>query len=426
MRRTFLAALAFSLTTAVGVLADGMLDPSFGNGGLVVTNFPGIVTVDDAVSLVVLPDGRAVAAGTSNSIFDDDVGMAAARYLSSGALDASFGGDGMARVSCPPGFGFVGEAGKVLLQPDGRLVLIGYCTPGPVFWLVRLNTDGSFDPSFGTGGHVTTPFASGAWGNSGVLQPDGRIVAVGVYGSVHTGAARYNTDGSLDSTFGTGGTLTLIFPQGFLPRDVVLQPDGKLVIGGTFGQADFGLVRLLGNGALDSSFDGDGLATANFGGTETGDSLILLPDGRLVLGGLHNADFGLVRFLSDGSVDATFGTGGLATASNGGPVTPGEALVLPDGKLVIAGSTNLAGAPRDFLLARFLPESALDTSFGTAGFLRTDFAASEDSCFAVAVAGPDLILTAGAFEGGVPFTHDFALARYIASTPVELLHLTVD
>ena len=147
--------LLFVSLVAVAIAgADGMLDPSFGNGGIVTTNFPGAVApIESALSLVVLPDGRAVAAGAWNQF--GDLRMGVARYLPSGALDTTFSGDGLATVDCPIGFPG-GEATRVLLQPDGRLVLIGTCVgppPGMVFWLARLNADGSLDPSFGSGGH---------------------------------------------------------------------------------------------------------------------------------------------------------------------------------------------------------------------------------------------------------------------------------
>jgi uncharacterized delta-60 repeat protein len=432
MRTAAFVILAILLVAVPAVNADGMLDPSFGNGGLVVTSFPGppLGTYDGATALVVMPDGRAVAAGGVGDI--DGPFMGAARYLASGALDATFGTNGWAWVDCPNvGLGAYPRARDAALQPDGRVVLFGACPIPPTFTIgfvvARLTLNGSLDPSFGSGGRAITQFpGTNAWAEAGVLQPDGRIVAVGNADSSVIAAARYNADGSLDATFGTAGLLVLPLAQSFTVRDVALQPDGKLVIAGRYGGADFGLVRLLPRGAPDPSFDGDGLATANFGGTESGYSVIVLPDGRIVLGGTHNADFGLVRFLSGGSVDTTFGAGGLATGSNGGPAVADEVIRLPNDNLLIAGTANGMGAAQDFLLARFLPGGALDTSFGTAGFLRTDFSASQDGCYAVALAAPDRILTAGFVSYPPGFPGDFGLARYIATTPVELLSFAVE
>jgi uncharacterized delta-60 repeat protein len=292
-----------------------------------------------------------------------------------------------------------------------------------------LNADGSLDPSFGKGGVVTAPLGFPV--EAGLLQPDGRIVAVGKSGS-SVRAARYNADGSLDPSFGTGGVSTLSIPGGFAVVAAALQADGKLVISGAHPWPlefvrDFALIRLLPGGALDASFDGDGLATADFGLVESARSVIVLADGRLVVAGPYGTnndpgDFALARFMADGSVDTTFGSGGLATVDSGESDRAEQVIQLPNAKLLVAGSTVPSGPKADFLLARFHPDGLLDTSFGSGGLLRTDFSASSDQCAAVALAGPDLILTAGSTGAG----SDFALARYIASTPVELLRFEVE
>jgi uncharacterized delta-60 repeat protein len=434
MRNTVLVLL---LVLPLGVFpagADGMLDPSFGDGGLVVTGFPPppppFSASELVASLLVLPDGRVVAAGRA-STEPTTPGMGVARYLPSGALDTTFSDDGLVRIECQ-GFGAGNGGVAVLLQPDGRLIVVSTCPPWQ-FTVRRLNVDGSLDTSFGAGGEVFTSFPSfTSLAVTGLLQPDGRIVAVGqgvpmVGGPAAVMAVRYNADGSLDSSFGTAGQLILTLADSFLVRGAALQQDGKVVIPGTYGPAsstDFGLVRLLPNGTADPSFDGDGLATANVTGTDVGYSVVVLPDGRHVVAGSHDGDFALVRFLPDGSWDTTFGTGGLATASFGAPVTPDEAVQLPNGKLMLAGSTNDAGAAGDFLLARFHADGPLDASFGNAGFLRTDINALPNACQAIAIAGPDLILAAGA--SCQPFNCDFTLARYIATTPVELLAFEVE
>jgi uncharacterized delta-60 repeat protein len=440
MRNAILLALVFSLGATADVRADGMLDPSFGNGGLVATDFPDPpfppgFSADGARAVLMLPDGRAVAAGAVGDVDGHDIG--AARYLASGALDTTFGGDGLVAVGGCPTFGEGGGASAAMLQPDGRLVLVGECAGGFFLTVARLNVDGSLDPSFGTAGQVLTSFPPDLFSAAaGILQPDGRIVAVGRSGFsapfVALKAARYNPDGSLDPSFGTGGTLTLPLAQSFFVQDAVLQADGKLLIAGTYGPLaggpdDFGLVRLLPNGSLDTSFDGDGLVTSDFGAEEEGHSVIVLGDGRIVLGGRRASDLALVRYLPDGSLDRTFGTGGLATADSGTNEFAGQLIVLPNGKLQVGGYTaNAQGNAVDFLLARFHADGSLDTSFGSSGFIQTDFdAGSIDGSSAVAVAGPDLILAAG-FTVTLPALGDFGLARYIASTPVALLEFVVE
>jgi len=429
MRTEALIILAVLLLAVPAVNADGMLDPSFGNGGLVTTGFPGPFAMDGARALVVLPDGRAVAAGGTGD--PDGLDMAAARYLPSGALDTTFSGDGRVAVFCQS-FGGGGGAVAALLQPDGRLVLVGECAGLQMLTVARFNVDGSLDPSFGTNGQVFTPFPNGVMAVAGLLQPDGRIIAVGrAFTLAALKAARYNPDGSLDPSFGTGGTLTLPpLAQPFTAEDAALQPDGKIVITGTYGPTgghDFALLRLLPNGALDPSFDLDGIVTSDFGAAEDSRSVIVLGDGRIVLGGSRAGDVALVRYLPNGSLDATFGAGGLATGDSGGNDGLGQLTLLPNGKLMVGGSLlDAQGYATDFLLARFHPDGALDTSFGSSGFIKTDFNLNwRDACDAIAVAGPDLVLTAGGTSNGAGLA-DFALARYIATTPVELLVFEVD
>jgi uncharacterized delta-60 repeat protein len=360
--------------------------------------------------------------------------MAVARYMFSGALDTTFDGDGKVVITfAAPCCDTYAVAEAVLLQPDGRLVLVGQASTvdGWCYTLVRLNADGSFDRSFGTAGVVTTP--TGGTVVTGLLQPDGRIVAIGTTGATTIVAARYNADGSLDPSFGSGGVATVPISGGFAVVAAALQPDGKLVISGAhpwpFADVrDFALVRLLPGGALDSSFDGDGLATADFGMIESARSVIVLGDGRLVVAGYRGpvngnpGDFAVVRFLADGALDTTFGRGGLVIADSGDPDQAEQVIQLPNGKLQVAGFADATGPNSDFLLARFLPDGVLDTSFGTDGLLRSDFNGSPDQSNSIAIAGSDLLLTAG--WSGLP--QDFALARYIASTPVELLDFEVE
>jgi uncharacterized delta-60 repeat protein len=417
--------LVGSLCAVPGLRADGMLDPSFGNGGLVVTAFPGASSQDRALSLVVLPDGRAVAAGYTNlNLAQTD--MAVARYLSSGELDTTFGGDGQVTIPFPQTGGSYSTAEEVLLQADGRLVLVGSTLSdfGGSFALARLMADGSLDPSFGSGGRVTVPADEAA--KAGLLQPDGRIIAMGSGANGSIVVARYNPDGSLDPTFDGDGTVTV--PGSFVEiQGAALQPDGRIVIAGTsqtggLQTRNFALVRLLPDGALDGSFDGDGIVVSDFAGVESGYSVIVLGDGRLVLAGSRGTDVAVARYLPDGSLDTSFGNGGLAIVDVSPSESAHQLIELPNGNLLVAGATYDPFDPLDFLLVRLLPNGSLDTTFGTGGFLTTDFNGGPDECNAVAVAGPDLLLTAGATGD---FPSDFGLARYIATIPVELLDFEV-
>src|SRR5262245_7272359 len=203
--------------------ADGMLDPDFGTGGLVLTSWgPG--STDEAAALAIQPDGKVIAAGQILPNLAQSL-MGVARYVPSGALDPSFDGAGMTTVGFDTGPLGGNTLRQVLLQPDGRIVLVGSATLAPPippithYALARLNADGTLDPSFGTGGKVQTPLASAvSAGTDAVLQPDGRIVVLGTSGSASAPVltlARYNTNGALDGTFGTAGQVSHPLPLAF-------------------------------------------------------------------------------------------------------------------------------------------------------------------------------------------------------------------
>ena len=229
----------------------------------------------------------------------------------------------------------------------------------------RANT-GDLDPAFGTGGQVVTPIFNGYDVASAlVLQPDGKLVAAGhAYNASNTVFAlvRYNTDGSLDGSFGTGGKVTTAIGTGSGATALVLQPDGKLVAAGyasSAGKTTFALVRYNASGSLDASFGTGGKVTTQIVTMENeAFALVLQPDGKLVAAGYTNdgseQDFALVRYSADGNLDGSFGTGGKVITPVPGAFGEANALVLqPDGKLAAAGY-SYNGSDTDFAVARYL------------------------------------------------------------------------
>src|SRR6266540_155863 len=175
---------------------------------------------------------------------------------------------------------------------------------------------GDLDPTFGAGGKVTTVFGGDSRAYVLVLQPNGKLVAAGV-GPNGFALARYNPDGSLDTSFGAGGKVTT--PIG-AANALVLQPDGKLVAAGSnnISPSDFVLVRYNPNGSLDTSFGGDGKVTTAIGFGARAFALALQPDGKLVAAGMGwtgstGFESALVRYNPDGSLDTSFGAGGKVT-----------------------------------------------------------------------------------------------------------------
>src|SRR6266540_3708037 len=290
--------------------APGDLDPTFGAGGKVTTVFGGD---SRAYALVLQPNGKLVAAGVGPN------GFVLVRYNPDGSLDTSFGGDG--KVTTAIGFG--AEANALALQPDGKLVAAGTSdiedstTVGPQFALVRYNPDGSLDTSFGVGGKVTTAIGDGADRRHArafalALQPDGKLVAAG---EPDFTLVRYR-DGSLDTSFGVSGKVTTSDGVLVVANALALQPDGKLVAAGMGWTGSTGfesaLVRYNPDGSFDTSFGVGGKVTTDTGESGGAHALALQPDGKLVAAGS-----GLIRYKPDGSLDTSFGVGGKVTTAIG-------------------------------------------------------------------------------------------------------------
>ncbi|MDE2180609.1 MAG: hypothetical protein KGJ40_07160, partial [candidate division NC10 bacterium] len=399
--------------------ADGDLDPTFGAGGTVTTDFSSSSS-DWAFALILQPDGKLVAAGRSSYNF------ALTRYNANGTLDTSFGSGGKVTTD----FGFKDTAFALILQPDGKLVAAGTSAQfggnsnTDRFALARYNADGSLDPSFGGGGTVTTGFEGTTLDDAFalILQPDGKLVAAGSSGLTFA-LARYNADGSLDPGFGSGGkVLTDVgWPNGAFA--LILQPDGRLVAAGIGSTGGTALVRYTANGTLDPSFGSGGTVTTDvpaYGAR----ALILQPDGKLVAAGSLDNNFALARYnAADGSLDTSFGGGGTVM-TDFGDADGAFALVLqPDGKLVAAGHTNAGGAWH-FALARYNANGTLDPSFGSGGTVATVFDPSYWGEPQALVLQPDGKLVAAGYwitgRGG----YDFALARYIGGGGLTTLTVT--
>jgi len=344
-------------------------------------------------------------------------------------LDTTFGAGG--KVTTPIGTGNDDEANALVLQPDGKLVAAGFSLNGTTsdfeFALVRYNVNGTLDTTFNSTGKVTTPIGGTVDDiHALVLQVDNSIVKIVAAGSAFNGTnfdfalARYNADGTLDTTFNsTGKVITPIGSSDDQANAIVLQPDGKLVVAGSSNNGidfDFALVRYNVNGTLDTTFNVTGMVTTPIGaGNDGAFSLVLQNDGKPVAAGAShtgsNSVFALARYNSDGSLDSTFNGTGKVTTSIGGTFDEVQALVLqPDGKLVAAGSTD-NGANFDFALVRYNVDGTLDTGFGTAGKITTAIGGSEDNANALVLQSDGKLVAAGDSFNGTSF--DFALTRYL-------------
>ena len=388
---------------AAALAAPGGLDPSFGNGGTVITSFGGS---DVASAVVIQSDGKLVVAGRTN-IAGNTV-FALARYNAIGSLDPAFGTGGLVTTD----FGSTDQALAVALQTDGKIVTAG--RRGSDVIVARYNADGSQDTLFGNAGRVITNFGATELALALVLQPDGKIVVAGrtnrptPNGNFEFALARYQSTGTVDTTFGTAGLVTTDF-GGTVDRAfaMALQPDGKLVVVGD-SDANFALARYDPNGSLDASFGAGGKVVTSFGGADQASAVTLQPDGKIVVAGQTDTgisiDFALARYLPDGSLDGAFGSGGRVTTNFTGTSDDlGSAVALQfDGKIVVGGTSD-----DNFALARYTAEGVLDTSFGSAGTVTTNLG-GEDLLHALTLQPDGAIVAVG------ESADRFALARYLA------------
>jgi uncharacterized delta-60 repeat protein len=372
----FLASILSQLTSAAG--KAGRLDPSFGVRGVVLTDF-NRGSYEAAYALAIQPDGKLVAAGFSTSSTTPDFGVA--RYTSNGHLDRRFGAGGRV-VTAFGGSGNADVANAVAIDWNGKVVVAGYSY-----------SDAS----------ASTDFA----------------------------LARYNPDGTLDSTFNsTGKVLTDLSGSGNTDaaQAVAIDSNGKIVVAGYSNASgisyDFALARYNRDGTLDRSFNSTGKVLTDFSGSGSGDvayALALQSDGKIVVAGLSDAsgipyDFALARYNPDGTLDSAFNfTGKVFTDfSESGSVDVARALAIQsDGKIVAAGYSHAGGISNDFALARYNPDGTLDGSFNSTGKILTDFSGSEsqDEGSAVAIQSDGKIVAAGFSD--VSGTSDFAIARYL-------------
>lgn len=346
--------------------ADGSLDTSFGAGGKVITDLPR--AEDYANAVAIQADGKIVVAGSTADVgskltFYD---LAVLRYNSDGSADTSFGIGGVKILD----FGVFEFFSDMVIQPDGKIVAAGRIGAGA--GVVRLNTDGSPDASFdGDGAAITLfPEFQSYVVNNVALAPNGKIVISGTENFKTWFMVRHNADGSLDTSFDQDGkATTAIAPNGARDSDMVVQADGKIIIAGyvqptfTAQKSDIALARYNTNGSLDTTFDGDGIVIKHPGDPNLNDEVAaaaLQPDGKLVvLANLNNVPFSgsphalwaILRFNTDGSLDTSFNDDGVATATATGTQDIASSLsIQPDGKFLVSGKT---GSSSVFALLRF-------------------------------------------------------------------------
>jgi uncharacterized delta-60 repeat protein len=386
---------------------------------------------DDGKSVAVQTDGKIVVAGYAT------VGPAAqiamVRYNVDGSLDKSFNGTG--KVITAVGDGDC-KAEGLALQSDGKIVVAGYSfkpsgKDRAEFTVLRYNPDGTLDSGFGESGKVTSEIGdSSDSAKSVALQDDGKIVVAGdtlAPGNNDFAVARYNANGSLDTSFNGTGKATADFSQIDYGRSVAVQGDGKIVVAGDAERGDhrtFAVARFNANGTADISFNKTGKVTTDFGGGKAeARGVAVQSDGKIVVAGLASPDgtekFALVRYNLDGTLDTSFGGTGKVLTLVGISSSNATAMALQgDGKIVVVGhAVNNSGRDRDFALVRYNADGSLDTRFNGSGKVTTAVSDHDGHCEAVALEKGGKIVAAGWVSSGD--NSDFAVVRFGADGKLD-------
>jgi uncharacterized delta-60 repeat protein len=344
-------------------------------------------------------------------------------HAAPGNLDTTFGA-GTGKVITAMGAG-EDTARALAVQPDGKIVVAGSCSNGSDndFCLARYDANGVLDATFGSGGKVITDvstYPDNAYAIA--VQPDGKIVVAGSCYMITYDfcLARYSANGVLDATFGIDGLAAPFITTGDdYVNSLAIQPDGKFVVAGYCYHggisSDFCLARFSTNGELDTTFGSAGLVFTKLSTyDDIARALVVQPDGKILAAGSCSDSFCVARYNANGALDATFGSSGTVIAVGGS--SEGHALALQhDGRIVVAGECYAGGW--DFCLARFSANGALDPSFGSSGKVATPIGSNNDYIRAIALQPDGKIVVAGYCWNGTK--NDVCLARYLASGALD-------
>jgi uncharacterized delta-60 repeat protein len=409
-RSIILAVSVFFALSVSTSAAPGDLDPTFGNGGIVISTGGSISTLEAARGMALQADGKIVAVGygaAGGSSWD----FAVARYNTDGSPDTSFGGSGVVVTSLS---NCESSALSVAIQADGKIVVAGFATnsvqncysgggAGYNFAVVRYNPNGSLDATFNGTGKVITPINTSI-ATSVAIQADGKIVVAG--DSYHSSRGvftlvRYNTNGSLDTSFDNDGIVTTGVGGAFA---VAIQADGKIVAAGTV------VFRYNTDGSMDTTFNGTGIVTLP---DSLANSVAIQADGKILTTNWFsgfNSGNRLVRYNANGTPDTSFnGTGSVAVG-----IYVNSAVVQADGKIVAAGY-NEFGEGTAFAVIRLNGNGSLDATFGGTGTVITPIVTQvyySSGANAIAIQPDGKIVAAGGVVDRSFDLFDFALVRY--------------
>ena len=405
--------------TSLNLVAQisGSLDLTFGGTGYVTTNYSNSDDYGNAITIQA--DGKIIVAGTSGSDF------AISRYNTNGTLDASFGTGG--KVVTSTGI-YSDGSNSVKVQADGKIVVAGYSMNAAGtnndFTIVRYTSVGILDNTFGTGGIVRSPIGNGSLAYSLFINPNGKIIVSGTSfnGTYQSFAVvRYNSNGTIDNTFGTSGqVITHVGTGNDFAVCMAQQNDGKIIVAGYTDNnlnTDIAVVRYDSLGSLDNTFGSSGIVITPIGSaSDIANAISLQPDGKIVVAGWSyngsSEDFAVVRYDNNGVLDPLFGTSGVVTTSVSNFSDGARGIVVQsDGKIVTTGFTrNNSNTLNNIAVINYNNDGTLNNAFGTNGIVITPIGSSHSDANAIDIQIDGKIIIAGRNFNGT--NNDFAIARY--------------
>ncbi|AFZ04090.1 hypothetical protein [Calothrix sp. PCC 6303] len=404
------------------VRSPGDLDPNFGNGGKVVSNILG-----RAWDVEQLADGKILTLGYG---IDTTTGLsrfAFTRHNANGSLDNSFGNSGNVVTAISPLS--TSQATKMQVQSDGKIIATGSRSgvTGSDFVVAKFNSDGTGDSSFGVNGIVSTDMGTAYdYSRAIAIQADGKVVITGIVwnstSSYDFAVARYNTDGSLDTSFGNGGKVTTPVGTGTdYAEAIAIQVDGKIIVSGMASDSqgsNFASVRYNSDGSLDTTFGNQGKVRTLINSSSYAYATAIQDDGKIVVAGNSSSQFALARYNSDGSLDTAFGNQGkVSTFIADSTATARKIEIQTDGKILVVGDAyNSSSSSYEFAIARYNVDGSLDSSFGNGGRIFTPIGErTQDYGYSATIQADGKILVAGDSGGNL------ALVRYESElqTPLQ-------
>lgn len=418
MKQTY-SLLVFFVASMVTFAQSGTVDLTFGTDEVVTTAVH--PNYNMAETTVVQSDGKILVAGSAGT--PSTYQKAVARYNEDGSLDTSFGNDGALRFPVGSVKSFVMDMAQ---QPDGKILLGGRTWDNITgdFAVVRLNEDGSFDDTFGTNGvfRIETPETEAS--EAMTLLDDGKILMVG-YRDDNLAVAKINTDGTMGTTFGVNGWVVLTFDgAASYADDLAIQADGKIVISGfalngSENRFHVAAARLNADGSVDNTFGTNGKVLFNVGEwNDFGEGIAIQSDGKILIGGHkwianldQRHDLFVARLNTDGSLDASYGTSGVATARLvDGANYANDMILQQDGKPILMGYSIFQNQI-DMAMVRFDTDGNLDSSFNGNGMVSFDNAGRENYGYSIALQADNKIILAGYSYGGGG--SEFEVARFL-------------